>query len=143
MKQEQLNKILDDHKLWIESKGEKGKQANLSRSKLNFLNFSGADLQYVIMRNSSLYGANLKDVNLKKANLSGAYLSCAVLYGANLEGANLEKADMTGANLRGAKFTIEIREAKNLKLCEITKEQLPWLSLHPDFSEFYPTLAVS
>ena len=93
MDQKQLNKILDNHKLWLESKGKKGAQANL--------------------------------------------------YDANLEGANLVDANLTGANLIGAKFTYEIREARYLKFCSITKDQLPWLALHPDFSEFYPTLAVS
>ena len=39
MKKEQLNKILDDHKLWLDSKGEKGKQALLEVADLE-----GADL---------------------------------------------------------------------------------------------------
>ena len=117
MKQEEINKFLDDHKLWLESKGEKGKCAYLR-------------------------GAYLRDTNLQNANLEGASLVGADLSGANLEGANLKLSRVLKTNLRGAKFTIEIRDVADFSCCEITKDQLPWLALHPKFSEFYPTLTV-
>ena len=123
MEQEELNKILDDHKLWVESKGEKGKKAYLKGANLSDANLFGVNLSYVNLEGAVLYYAFLKD----------AYLS-----GANLKGANLQ-----GANLEGAKFTIEIRDVVDLSFCSITKDQLPWLALHPDFSEFYSTLYVS
>ena len=138
MKKEELNKILDDHKLWVESIGKKGKRAYLK----------GADLYSADLYNANLYGVNLYGAVLAGANLKGANLYYADLYdanllGANLLGANLEGANLEGTDLRGAKFTYEIREARNLKFCAITKDQLPWLALHPDFSEFYSTLYVS
>ena len=127
MKKEELNRILDDHKLWVESKGKKGKRAYLK----------GADLY-----SADLYNANLYYANLACANLESADLESADLGGAYLVGANLKDADLEGANLIGAKFTYEIREARNLKFCAITKDKLPWLALHPQFSEFYPTFTV-
>ena len=132
MNKKELNKILDDHKLWLESKGEKGTQANLK----------GANLQGACLKGAYLKGANLNVANLNGANLERANLGGSNLGGSNLEGANLIGAYMLGANLKGSKFTYEIREATILSYCKITKDQLPWLALHPRFSEIYPTLTV-
>jgi hypothetical protein len=42
MKQEELSKILADHKYWLESGGEKGVRANLSGADLSWANLSKA-----------------------------------------------------------------------------------------------------
>ena len=80
MEQEKLNKILHDHKEWLETDGKKGMCANL--------------------RGANLYRANLRGANLRCANLSDANLECTDLYRANLRGANLYRANLRGANLR-------------------------------------------
>ena len=81
---EDLQKILADHALWLESEGEHGKRADLR----------GADL-----RGADLRGANLSDADLRGANLRGANLSEANLSEADLRGANLSAANLRGANL--------------------------------------------
>ena len=75
MKQEELNKIIEQHKHWLDRDcdGWEGMRANLT----------GADLT-----RANLYGANLYGANLTGANLTGADLYGANLYGANLTGAN-------------------------------------------------------
>ena len=78
----EIKKILDDHKLWRETGGEKGARADLA----------GANLERAYLEGANLYDANLHDANLERANL----------YGANLVGANLERANLVGANLYGA-----------------------------------------
>ncbi len=82
-----LRKILDEHKIWIESFRENGSRAYLSGADL-----SGADLS----------GAYLRGADLRDADLSGAYLRGADLSGADLSGADLRDADLSGADLRGA-----------------------------------------
>ncbi|EMJ3153876.1 pentapeptide repeat-containing protein [Yersinia enterocolitica] len=72
-----LNKILGEHKIWVESYRENGSRANLR-------------------------DANLRDADLRGANLRGANLRDADLRGADLRGANLRDADLRGADLRGA-----------------------------------------
>ena len=62
-------KILEEHKLWLDSDGKQGARANLTDADL-----SGA----------SLSGANLSGANLCRANLSGASLCRASLCGADL-----------------------------------------------------------
>ncbi|MGE4817044.1 pentapeptide repeat-containing protein [Yersinia enterocolitica] len=87
-----LNKILGEHKIWVESYRENGSRANLRGA-----NLRGADLSGANLRGADLRGANLRGANLRGANLRGADLR-----GANLRGANLRGADLRGANLRGA-----------------------------------------
>ena len=78
---DQLKQILDDHREWRESAGERGKRANLS--------------------DANLSGAYLRGANLSDANLSDAYLRGADLRGAYLSGANLSDAYLSDANLSG------------------------------------------
>ena len=103
--EEELKQILAAHETWLETGGEKGKQADLSRTDLQ-----GADLVV-----ANLQGANLGDANLQEANLYSAGLQEARLGSANLQGADLYHADLQGANLTGADLT----KAKGL-----TREQL-------------------
>ncbi len=71
---EELETILEQHKLWSDSNGKDGKRANLS-------------------------GANLSGANLMFANLTFADLSGAILSGAILSDADLTRADLSGADL--------------------------------------------
>ena len=77
----ELNEILENHKLWLN--GEGGECANLR----------GADLRY----------ANLSGANLNSANLSGASLYNANLRGASLYNANLYSSNLNNANLNNVK----------------------------------------
>lgn len=66
--------LLEQHKLWVETKGESGRRANLEYAYLE-----GANLEY----------ANLRYANLREVNLEGAYLEGADLRGAKLDGARM------------------------------------------------------
>jgi len=72
---DELNEILANHKLWIDSNSKYGNRANLRGAILN---------------DADLSGANLNDANLNDADLSSADLSGATLNDANLRGANLD-----------------------------------------------------
>ena len=92
MEASELNEILDQHKLWIETKGKQGKHAYLG----------GAILTRANLTRANLYCANLSLANLTDAHLTGASLTGASLTGANLTDANLNCAYLTRANLQGA-----------------------------------------
>ncbi len=113
--EEDLRQILAAHETWLETGGEKGKQADLSRTDLQEANLRLADLQEADLRGANLQEANLRLADLQEADLRDAKLQKALLGFANLQGANLRDADLQGANLRGADLT----KAKNL-----TREQL-------------------
>jgi len=92
MEASRLNKILDQHRLWVKSNGMQGTEGRLINENLVRVNLTDADL-----RNIVLVCAKLMD-----ADLTGANLTNADLRGADLNGANLQRADLSGADLNGA-----------------------------------------
>ena len=101
MTQEELAKILELHKKWLNDE-EGGERANLSGANLSCAdlicaNLSDADLSGADLRCADLSGADLSCANLRWANLSSANLSDADMSGADLSRANLSGADLSGA----------------------------------------------
>lgn len=68
MTQEELNEVLEKHKLWLEDK-EGGVKANLSNADLRYANLRNADLS-----DADLRYANLSNADLRYANLDYSYL---------------------------------------------------------------------
>ncbi|EHU1127646.1 pentapeptide repeat-containing protein [Salmonella enterica] len=102
-----LSKILEEHKVWINSMRESGSRANLCGADLcdaNLCdaNLCGADLRGADLRGADLCGADLCGADLCGADLCGADLCDANLCDANLCGADLRGADLCGADLCGA-----------------------------------------
>ena len=93
MEREKLDKILENHKLWLNDKG--GERADLRYADLRY-----ADLRYADLRGVDLRHADLRGANLRYADLYNADLRYADLYNANLRGANLNNADLNNADLR-------------------------------------------
>jgi hypothetical protein len=98
----ELNQVLEQHKLWIETKGKEGVCADLTGADLTGADLTGADLTGANLNGANLNGANLQGADLRAANLRGANLHGADFWGANLHGANLKNADLRGANLKDA-----------------------------------------
>ncbi len=92
----EIQKFLNEHIEWLESKGEKGERAN----------FTGFNLYRTALEDADLRGADLSDASLHRvylngANLSGAFLWKSNLCGTSFNGADLSEADLSGANLNG------------------------------------------
>ena len=94
MTQEELNKVLENHKHWLneDCEGWENMRADLR----------GANLRYADLRGADLSDADLSGANLRYADLRGADLRYANLRGADLSGANLRYAELRGADLSGA-----------------------------------------
>ena len=77
--QEQINKILEEHKHWLneDCKGWETMMADFSSCDLSYANLNDANLSYANFHDANLNGANFRD-----ADLYGANLSYADLYGA-------------------------------------------------------------
>ena len=95
MNKDRLNRILEEHKLWLN--GEGGAKANL-----RYTNLSGADLCDTDLRYVDLSYTNLRGADLRGADLRGVDLNYADLRGADLRGADLRYVDLSYTNLRGA-----------------------------------------
>ena len=105
MKQEQIEKILEEHKAWLNRTGGAKADlygADLYGADLCGADLCGADLCDADLRDAHLYGADLCDADLRDADLRDAHLYGANLCGADLYGADLCGADLRGADLRGA-----------------------------------------
>jgi hypothetical protein len=119
-----LQRVLADHRAWLDSDGKSGKKADLSHAQLqglslwradlreadlSYASLQGADLDHARLRganlrHASMEGASLWQANLRDADLSYAGLQRAKLDHADLSGAKLHNADLTGASLWGAQL---------------------------------------
>ena len=71
---EELDKIIDNHKKWLQSGGEEGERADLSSANLRYADLSYADLSYADLSSADLSYANLRSADLSYANLRYADL---------------------------------------------------------------------
>lgn len=110
--EKELKQILEQHELWLNTGGIKGKRANLTH----------ADLEGTNLRNADLHGANLQ--------------------GANLEGANLCWVNFGTANLRGAKFDCSILECDTLAYTKWLSTDIPWFIQHPNYAKWMNTIQI-
>ena len=101
--QEELNKILNDHKLWLEGKGDK--YADLSYVNLSHTNLSHIDLRGANLAHTDLTGTDLSYTDLKHAKITNANLVHANLKYADLSDVNLRYADLSDADSRGANLS--------------------------------------
>jgi len=99
---EDLAKILQAHEEWVDSRGAKGKKADLCEANLRGANLEKAFLNGANLQEASLFQANLQQADLRGANLQKAVLDWAHLQQAYLRGANLQKAVLNGAHLQEA-----------------------------------------
>ena len=66
---EELDKIIDNHKKWLQSNGEEGERADLRYADLSYANLSYADLRYADLSYANLRYADLRYADLSYANL--------------------------------------------------------------------------
>ena len=133
MEQEELNKILEEHKKWIDNEPN-GKRAdlrgaNLCDANLRSANLCNADLCDADLRDANLRSANLCDAdlcnaNLRNADLCNTDLRSVNLCNANLYSANLCDADLRGADLRGANLCDADLCNANLRNADLPPKEL-------------------
>ena len=98
----ELNEILENHKLWLN--GEGGECANLRGADLRYANLYNIDLRCANLNSADLNSADLRCANLRGASLYNASLSGASLYNANLYSSNLNNANLN--NVKTNMYTI-------------------------------------
>lgn len=120
MKPEELNKIMERHRMWLIGE-EGGERADFQGESLPNTDFRHADLQHAILfetdlqqsilEKAILYKTDLRfsvlsRVDLRKAFLRETILRYSNLDHADLHGANLYRADMRGANIDYASWPL-------------------------------------
>lgn len=117
-----LDAILAEHALWVQTGGTQGKRAqlegedlsgrtlteapltnaNLRRCDLSGSDLSKAELHGADMRHAELIGCQMVEANLAVARMRHAHLRGCTLDRANLQGADLAGADLAGSIFEGA-----------------------------------------
>jgi hypothetical protein len=134
LSQNELDKILEDHKVYLSSYGASGVEANLqnvdlSGLDLSYANLRSADLSSANLSSANLRSANLSSANLRYANLSSADLSSANLSSANLRSANLSSANLRYANLSSADLSSANLSSANLRYANLSSADLRYANL--------------
>jgi uncharacterized protein YjbI with pentapeptide repeats len=122
----ELEETIEQHRLWLQSGGVSGRQADLSRQDLRSadmtdLSLREAQLNKTILRGADLMltdlqGASLLQADLRGANLLGAKFQDANLQGAVLEGTSgVQSQQFAGANLFGAALPAEVSIGRGLQ----------------------------
>lgn len=101
MDDNELNKILDKHKKWLNHEGG-GERADLSDSDLRRSDLSHSDLRGADLSDSNLYYSDLSFSDLSFSNLSGSDLSFSNLSNSNLSNSNLRFSILNCSDLRKA-----------------------------------------
>jgi hypothetical protein len=68
---DQIERILGEHRLYLETERRQGCRADFGSADLSGLNFSGLNLRRVKMDHALLTGADFTRANLQRANLIG------------------------------------------------------------------------
>ena len=105
-----IEKILNDHHIYLKNNRLKGKRADFSYTNLQASNFVSHNFTYAKFKGANLTFANMDSCDLTRANLIDANLTSAKLMGALMRG-----ADLTGANLTGADIRWVIGNGKEIK----------------------------
>ena len=136
---EELNIILEKHKIYITTSGKEGERADLRGADLSGADLSRADLKEAYLSGVDLRGAYLSGADLSRADLSRADLSRADLREAYLRRADLREANLSGVDLRGADLEeaylegADLRGANlkgaNLKGADLEGVNLTWADL--------------
>jgi hypothetical protein len=137
---EELLKIIEEHKKWELSQRKEGRRANLCRADLRAAklhgvwligadfrgaNFEGAMHRFGIREpGADLTGANLGKSDLRKADLSVATLHRTGFGFADLREAELWNADLTGAQLYSADLRGAVFRAANLRDADLSDADL-------------------
>jgi len=117
--QEELTKVLETHRMWIETGGKEGKKADLRKTNLQKADLERANLQGALIGKANLQRASLSMANLKKADLYKTDLREADLQNADLMGATGLLVDqLAGANVSGAKLPPDIHKFAGLSQVE-------------------------
>jgi len=100
-----LQKILADHKCWLETNKKMGAKADLSYADLSEVELRYADLRYADLYRVNFAYADLRSADFSYANLRGAEFFFGKLHRANFRGADLFNTDFNHADLQYTIFS--------------------------------------
>jgi uncharacterized protein YjbI with pentapeptide repeats len=117
--EEELEKILDDHEIWLATEGEEGTNAELMGYDLKEANFSGRKLRKIFVESSDLRGQKFIDFDLKETLFLEVNFQGATFWNSDMSGANFQRSDLSNAKLWRAKLNDANLSDVNLQNSEL------------------------
>jgi hypothetical protein len=111
-----LDEILRQHKLWLESDGKTGVQLGIYGA-----DFSGADLSGADLRKGTILKSSLSHTNLLKADLRETVFIASDLNNVNLRNADLRGTEFFGSDLREGVLTGADMGGASLLMADVGK----------------------
>lgn len=104
LSQKELDDILKEHQVWLETDGKKGKRADFRHKVSENLDFSNKDLSYAFLNGAMFYECNFKNTNLHFAEANCAHFLYCNFVSANLDTIDLNETIFLKANLDSARI---------------------------------------
>lgn len=126
MTREELNKILENHKHWLNAdcEGWEKMKADFRNADLRHANLIYADLSHADFRGADLRYANFYKANLDFANFNNTNLSNANLYSADISYADFHYANLKCADLYNTKSNMAHFDNANLEDTVLNKDEV-------------------
>jgi uncharacterized protein YjbI with pentapeptide repeats len=121
MKQEELEKLLVEHRSWLSNRSL-GAQLKLTNEDLSGMNLAGCWFSSAILENVDLTGANLQGSEFDRAELKGVRFCKANMEKADVSDSDMSNVDFTNANLTGLRIN-GLVNATNLKFDGATMDE--------------------
>lgn len=122
--EEDLKSVLEQHSIWLRTKGESGERANLRLVDLSVFGLENEILRGAILDDAYFDFANMERVNLDFASMKRCKMRRTNLRRSFFECTGLKNADLEGADLRGADFWHTNLDKANLKKTDMRKARL-------------------
>ena len=130
---EPLPTLIDQHRIWVESAGQSGRQLDLSDYDLRELDsLKGERLTAIKARRAKFFGMNLYKIQLQSAHLEEADFRRCDLEEADFRGSSLVKAKLSHAQLRKANFSglmFGTGTLQRMAPCNLTAAELRYADL--------------
>ena len=103
--QKELDKMIAEHKDWLDTDGRFGSRFNASNIQAENLNFNKANLKNAFMHMFHITDSNLECVDLSKAHLSEVIFNKCTLNGTLLMDSSLLTFDITSSTIEASDFS--------------------------------------
>lgn len=129
MTQKELDIILDQHELWLDSFYSKGQKADFTGQDVSGLDFSNRNLFLAKFKNGNCAGANFTKAYCVNAYFKGSNCKAANFEGSNCKGVNFKGSNCKGVNFKGGDFWGAVGNDKQIKSPQIG---LYWIAYTKD-----------
>jgi len=102
--QEELDEIIRNHGIWLNTNGNRGKRAILKQCNFDNLKFHNVDLSYADISDSTFCLANISQSDFSGAILEDSFFSNVNIIGSYFCGSNLIKTKFQGAHISSTNF---------------------------------------